>query len=260
MRSIRAGKGLGDAMYLQAVARHFVRQGEQLEICSNWPEVFRPLGQAARVVPFRRINVDICAHYTMRKRFTHTNQFEDCCIQAGIREPVDFKLDWAISDPAFVESIKSRAAGKPLLLVQLPRLPMDRQDGFGRELLPDCRVIQSCIDRLRGSACVIQAGSGEPLFRFHGVDIDCANATTVSQLIDLGFIADAMLGYSSFTIPLAEQFSKPALLVWARAGLQSTTTFIRQITPEKILSRSTSKYVVDDWPIERITGAADALL
>jgi hypothetical protein len=57
-------------------------------------------------------------------------------------------------------------------------------------------------------------------------------------------------------IPLAEAFDKPLLVVWASAGLTSGTDFIRLCTPEKILSKASSRWVMDDWPEEQMTEAA----
>lgn len=249
--------GLGDSLYLQSVARHLVRQGHRLEVCSKWPDVFRPLGDRVRVVPFRRDRIDRLAHYSMRKD-KPTDQFVDCCIQAGIVEPVDLRLDWVPVNMGLIERVRSH--GKPVVLVQLPREPMDRKDGYGSELLPDCRVIQKAIDALRGRALIVQVGSGAPLYRFEGIDIDFAGMTSVSDLIDLAYACDAMLGYVSFFVPLAESFGKPALFVWSRRGLSSRTDYIRTITPQKILHRASSRHVFDDCSAEAVEAAARALL
>jgi hypothetical protein len=245
VKKIRCGRGLGDSLYLQAVARHLVKRGEKLQVRSDWPDVFRTLD--VEVAPFTRAGVDIVAHYSLRKGIKGTTQFEDCCIQAGIREPVDLRLDWEPANVGLVDQLRSH--GKPILCVQLPRNPMARMDGFGRELLPDCRVIQRFIDAARDHL-VVQVGSGEALYRFHGIDVDLANKTTVSDLIDIGCVADRFLGYTSFMVPLAESFDKPAMFVWSRRGLKSGTQYVRQITPEKSLHKATSRYVVDDEAID----------
>ena len=240
MRSIRAGKGLGDALYLQAVARHISRK-ERLRVCSGWPDVFRNLD--VEVVPFTR-QADINAHYTLRKWRTDTDQFEDCCIQAGIKEPVDFLIDW---EPAG-SFVPNRV--KPVVLVLIPRMPMDRADGFARELLPRREAYQAAIDGLKGLATLVMVGSGKPLYELDGIDVDLTNRTSVSGLLDIASQADGFLGYCSFFVPLAESFNKPGLFVWARAGLMSRTPYIRQITPTKILHRDSSLYVIDDQPID----------
>lgn len=257
--SVRCGMGLGDALYLQAVARHLVLNGIRPEVCNNWPEVFIPLADKIVLSPFRRDNIKMIAHYSTRRRAPGTTQFQDCLVQAGIREQVELKIDWVPINQRLIA--RAVAPGLPVVLVALPRAPMGRKDGFGLELLPNCQVLQSAIDQLRGRATVIQVGAGVPLYHFTGVDIDLANKTSVSDLLDLAWVADGFLGYISFLIPLAESFAKPALLVWARAGLTSTKhEVLRHFSPKKILHRPTSKFVVDDCSTSVLKGAVDALL
>lgn len=256
LRGIRCGRGLGDSLYLQAVVRHLVAKGERFKVRSDWPDVFRPLGDRVSVAPFSR-EVDIVAHYAPRKGVKGTTQFEDCCIGAGITGPVDLRLDWTVTDRPLVESLKAR--GKPILCVQLPRSPMGRTDGFGADLLPDCNVIQGVIDALCERALIVQIGAGEPLYKFHGIDVDLANKTSVSEMLDVASIAAGFLGFVSFVVPLAESFSKPALIVWSSRGLRSAHLYVRQIAPQKIIHRPSTVAVMDDQP-EQIREAVDAFM
>lgn len=258
MRSIRAGRGIGDSLYLQAVARHIIkRDGAPLKICSDWPDIFRPLGKMAKVAPFTRQNIDILAHYSLRKKCTDTTQFQDCCIQAEIKGPVDLKLDWL---PRNHELIDSLPRDKPLVLVQMPRNPMGRTDGFGKELMPDCRVIQKIINHVKDRATIVQIGAGASIFKFEGIDLDLANKTSVSDLLDVASVADGFLGYCSFIVPLAESFDKPGLFVWSRMGLNTNHPYIKAITPKKILEKPTSKYIIDDCSDDDIRQAAEVFL
>ena len=214
------------------MARHLVKRGERLRVHTAWPEVFRPLGKSIELAPFRRLGVDVLAHYSLRKAKA-TKQFEDCCIQAGIKGVVELKIDWTPTNQVLIQSLKAYA--RPLLVVQVPRQPMGRTDGFGAELLPRCEVIQSLIDRCRETHTVVQVGAGEALFRFTGIDVDLVNETTVSELIDVASVADRFLGYCSYLVPLAESFGRPALFVWSRRGLNAKHLYVRRITPEKVL-------------------------
>lgn len=258
MRSIRSGKGIGDNLYLQSIVRHLVDAGERIEVCTPWPDLFRPIRDKVSLSPFRRDNIDLVAHYTTRKKIAGTDQFQDCCINVGIKVPVDLRLDWVPQNLALIDQLRS--AGKPVIIVQLPREPFGRSDGYGMELLPDCKTIQRAIDALTGWAFIVQIGSGKALHRFSGIDLDLVDGTSVSDLIDVAYAADGCLGYCSFMVPLAETFSKPALLVWSRKGLRSRTEYIRTITPEKILHRASSRFVVDDCSDHEIAEAANALL
>lgn len=255
VKSIRCGRGLGDSIYLQSVVRHLLAKGARLRVKSDYPEVFRSL--PVEVVPFSRTS-DMTAHYSARKGVEGTTQFEDCCRAAGISEPVEMRLDWTAGNQALVDRVL--AHGKPVAVVSLPRSPMGRSDGFGAELLPDCRVIQEHIDALAKTHTIVQVGAGEPLYRFKRISIDLANRTTVGELIDVASVADRFLGYCSFLVPLAESFHKPALFVWSHKGLHSRHLYVRRITPQKVLHRKdTSRWVLDSIkePAVRFVDEAD---
>lgn len=256
MLSVRSGKGLGDAIYLYAIARHLVARGEQLEVCTLWPDVFRALADRIRLSPWRRERIDAIAHYIARKRIQGTDQFVDCCINMGITEPVAFRLDWTPVNKLLVA--KLRTVRKPIVIVQLPREPMGRSDGFGLDLLPDGAALQRAVDAIGSRAFKVQVGKGKPLFRLEGLDLDLANQTSVTDLLDVASIAAGALGYCSFIVPLAEALNKPALLVWSRRGLRSREEFIRQITPGKVLHRPASRAVMDDCSDQEMGQAADA--
>lgn len=224
---------------------------------SDYPDVFRPLGRRVEVTPFDR-RVDILAHYSARKGLRGTTQFQDCCRAAGITDEVDLRLDWVVQDEALVRRVKED--GRPVVVVQLPRAPMGRTDGFGAELLPDCRSLQLAIDTVRERALVVQVGAGEPLFRFTGIHADLANRTTVGQLIDVASVADGFIGYCSFLLPLAESFHRPALMVWSQRGLKAGHPYIRQITPTKVIHRSDTTRAVMDNDKDAIREAAHEFL
>lgn len=252
-KTIRCGRGLGDALYLQSVVRHLVNKGQKLHVMTDWPDVFEPLSDEVMLHPFSRERIDVIAHYTIRKHYTDTTQFKDCCIQAGITEPVELRLDWTVKNASLVASVKSKAAGKPIMLVEMIRNPMNRSDRFGIELLPDLELMQEVLTKLKEQYFLVQVGRGKELFKFDGIDLDLTNATTVSDLIDLAYASSAMYGYCSFFVPLAESLNKKSLFVWSRRGLNSNEQFIRTITPQKILhKRDISHYIVDNWPEQRI--------
>lgn len=259
MRAIRSGKGLGDNFYLQSIARHLVGRGEEVEVCTHWPDVFRPIKDKVTLSPWRRDRIDLVAHYIERKGIGDTDQFVDCCIRCGIGERIPLSIDWAPVNRGLVD--RFRSFRKPVIVVQMPREPMGRTDGYGLDLLPDCRAIQRIIDRVGNAATFVQVGAGQPMFRFNGLHVDLANQTSVLDLIDVAWAADAALGYCSFIVPMAESLRKPTLLVWSRRGLRSRNEFIRRITPNKIVHRpETTHVVVDDADDDELNKVTDAFL
>jgi hypothetical protein len=255
--SLRAGSGLGDSLYLQSAARHLVGRGYQIEVRSNWPDVFIPLQGKVTVKPFDRVDVDRIFHYTAGKLNRHTTQWQDCCARGGIPLDAELHLDWQPLNTALIKRVRSK---KPVIAVLLPRLPMDRKDNFGAELLPNCAAIQAAIDLIGNRARFVLVGAGDALHRLDSIDLDLSNKTTVSDLIDVAYAADGLLGYVSFFVPLAESLGKPGLFVWSRRGLESDTDYIRTITPKKIIHRpDLLRAVIDNEPNE-LPKAVDAFL
>lgn len=257
MIAIRGGSGLGDALYLQSVARYLVEQGCLVEACCNWPEIFVSLGDRVRVTGFRRTSIDRLAHYSMR-RAQSTTQWEDVCISAGIPKDTPLRLDWSRQGPLVIEVINA-AAGRPIILVQMPRAPFARSDGYGEELLPDCHVIQRVIDELV-DCFIVQIGLGTPVFRFERLSLDLKNRTSVSDLIDLAQACDGFVGPVSFIVPLAESLNKHGLLIWSRRALASRHEPVRCITPTKILHRKDLFSVAfDDCTVSDLCFAVNSL-
>lgn len=262
MIAVRGGAGLGDALYVQAIARHLAKDGSVVEACTNYPDVFLPLGHNVICSPFRRERIDRVAHYSMRRHIRDTDQFTDCCIQAGIRGPVDLRLDWEAQPNtetvAHLRAVKRRL-GRQIVAVALPREPMDRTDGYGRDLLPDLSVIQRALDILAPTSYIVQLGAGSGVLgRYSGIDLDLANKTTVEQMLDAAACADLFVGHVSFFVPLAESLGVPALFAWSRRGLQSKNEIIRWLTPAKVFhAKRLMRAVIDDCSADELSGAVD---
>lgn len=244
MLAVRGGSGLGDAVYVQGVARYLVENNHQVEACSDWPDVFSQL-KNVKVSPFRRDRIDRLAHYSTRRKERGTTQWEDVCINARIPRNTPLVLDRTVKTE-LADTVCEKARGKHLALIQLPRAPFGRVDGYGMSLLPDCRAIQYAIDALDGYYKV-QVGKGRPLHAFDGIDLDLANATSVVELLDLAARAELFVGYVSYFVPLAESLDKRAIFVWSKAGLKSPLELIANITPSKILHRKDlCRFVLDN--------------
>lgn len=257
--SVRGGKGLGDALYVQAVARHWVRGGQRVQVCTAWPEVYRPLASGVVLQPFTRLNVERVAHYTLRKHLANSTQFQDCCMQAGIREPVELRLDWT---PAtnIAARVQAAAAGLPWLLVAMPRPPMGRSDGFGWELSPDWAVYQRLLYRLAQRFFLVEVGSGPRIAPLQGIGLSLANGTTVPELLDLAQASAGLVGTVGHFVPLAESLGKRALILFSARGLASANAFVSRITPAKVLHGANCAWAVDNWTDMKINEAFHGVL
>ena len=257
MIDIRSGSGLGDSLYLQGVVRELVNRGEtDITVRTNFPDVFHSIKDHIHTVPFTKENTKQTAVYTLRMG-EPTSYFQDCCISAGLQGSVDFKMDWSVKNTDLIAELKSH--NKPILLVQMVRKPMARDDGFAENLVPNCDRIQEALDQIGDKAYKVLIGAGENLHPFEGIDLDLSNKTTLHDILDLGYSCDAMLGYCSFMVPLAEQFSKNVLFIWSRKGLKDKHSFVRKVTPRKVLHRKSSRYVIDDCTPQELEKAVNEI-
>lgn len=250
VKRIRGGSGLGDSIYVRPIAEHFVRRGEAVQVCTNYPDVF--IGSGAEVAPFSRTKIDVLAHYTRGKFTETTNQWQDVCLASKIPE-IPLRFEWRVRNARLVERILAAAQGRPLILVHGGRTPMGRNDTFGAELLPEKHAFDTALAAL-ADGYLVRVGAADKYSIV--VDDDLSGCTTVSDLIDLGSVCDGWVAQCSFAVPLAEALGKPLLGVWSARGLACKTRFISAITPRKILSAATSRSVVDDWPRDRIVEVA----
>lgn len=245
---IRGNSGIGDAIYLRAAVECLLSRREKLTVCCDHRDVF--LGLHVQLEPFRRDKLDMHAVYTTRKKFKDTNQWQDVCAMAGIPRDTPLKITWTQRNAELVNNLRRRAEGRPLVLVHGGRTPMGRRDGFGKELLPQKRAFDAVISEFR-DCFLVRVGSGPDAYQLD-VNTDLNGKTSVSDLLDLGQDCDGVIGQCSLAVPLAEAFGKHAMFVWSAAGLNAPHEYIRQITPQKILSRPTSAFVMDSWTDEQI--------
>lgn len=268
---MRGGSGFGDALYLRPIVMHIAAAGKLgLEIATDFPSIFKDI-QNVRTAERSKENIQIIAHYMNRKHVQGTSQFEDMCIYASknpyLREAgidpmkVAYDLKWKVRNPGLVEEVLEKAGTKPVLFVPLPRLPMNRRDGFGDELSPVWRVCQHVVDDVGGRFFKVMMGKGAPLYHMKGVDLDLSNKTSYTDVIDVATVCSAFLGFgSSFVIPLAESLMRPALHIWSARGLRSKNPFLTKLTPQKVLHAGRSGWVIDEWPIQKVQDRAKAYL
>lgn len=265
MIRIRSASGLGDSVYLRAIAEHFARRGEKVVACTNYPDVFK--SSPVTPEPFRRTDVDIVAHYVTGKARPGTTQWQDVCIAAGVAEPVPFSFQWWRGSTGLAERVRALAGDLPVVLVHGGRVPMNRTDGFGLKLVPERRAFEAVLEAVAGSCYLVAVGGnslrpdagGDCIFDLP-CDFDLRGATTVPELLDLFQACDGVVAQVSYAVPMAEVFDRPLLAVWSTEGLADPHPYVRQIAPAKVLSKESSGYVLDslDAPFLRDRGRAFA--
>lgn len=248
-KRIRGGSGLGDSLYVQAIVRYLVHERkERITVAAPHADLFKHYGDAVEVIAHCKTNMDYVAHYASRKNRPGTSQFEDCCINCGVPKDIPLQYDWPGPVGKLSADIRQRAAGKPIILLQMPRMPFSRNDPFGIELLPEQSGIQKGIDAIKkAGGYIVKIGKGGELYKVQNVDLDMSNKTTIRDLLEIANVADGGFGQVSFIIPLMESYGKPVLTVLARKGLQSKNPFISSITADKVNHYKESSWTyVDD--------------
>jgi hypothetical protein len=253
VKRVRGGSGLGDSLYVRPICDELIRRGEQITVLTNYAEVF--LGSGATVVPFGRENIQVLAHYVAGKSNLETNQWQDVCDAAKIETPMCF--DWKVQNPELVQGIMERAAGRPIILAHGGRKPMGRMDGFAMDLLPERAAFDVALGAL-GDCMTVAIGGLTGLEYSMAVELDLTGQTSVADLLDLASVAAGVVAQCSFAVPLAECLDKPLLAIWSQRAGHSNQAYIRTITPQKVLSKSTSTFVMDNWDQQRISEAVDA--
>lgn len=222
--------------------------GAKLEVCTHYPELYQHLG--VQIAPWSRDGIHYTCHYTHKIKDQGTTQWGDCCRLVGVSD-VELKIDWTPKNNELIQSIKDKAAGRPVLFVNGARAPFTRTDGYGMEMVPNPYVYGRALRKLREQFFAVYVGKGDRLYPVD-VDLDLHGKTTVTELLDIASISSAFFGQCSFVIPLAESFDRPMLAMWAHRGLTSKDEYLTYITPAKVLAKPSSRYVVDNWSTEQI--------
>jgi len=246
---IRGGSGLGDALYLRPICEHLARS-RKVTVMSNFGDVF--LDSGVDVEPFRRDRVDMVAHYVGGKHNPTTTIWQDICAHAGVNVPLAF--EWHPRNKRLIRRLEQDAAGRPIVLVHGGREPMGRRDGFGIELLPHEHAFGAVVGAL-GECFKVRVGRGDVIYNFP-CDLDLVNQTSVADVLDIAWASAGIVSMCGFPLPLAEALDKPALFVWSSRGLGSAHVFIHSVTPAKMLTKASSRYVLDSEPVEVLREAA----
>jgi hypothetical protein len=251
---VRAGSGVGDAIYLRAVCEHLARSHTGVIGCTDYSGIFA--GTEIQTAPFSREKIAVCAHYTPFKIREGSTQWQDCCDTAKVGH-IPFRINHEIRNTELIDKLRRFADGKPLILVHGGRTPMARSDDFGKELLPHKAAFDAVLGELQ-DCFLVQIGQAEQIYPL-SCDISLNGSTSICDLLDLGVACDGAIGQCSYIVPLAEVFDKPLLAVWAAHGMQyNMHPYVRAITPQKVLSKPSSRWIVDDWPAGKIQEEARA--
>lgn len=231
---LHAPKGLGDAVYLRAVARHLVLRGHRVEVATPWPGIFDDLPVFVRrhsegSGEFRHVAMCSCriAHVQAMDHFTNA------CRRAGIDEQVDLEIGWRVRNTALVERVKRRAGDRPILIYQ--PIKIARND--------DQRALRPSPDALYGEIDpeMFRVKLGHPSFVNDCPEAPCDlslfGETSATDLFDLATVADRIVSEVCYLIPLAQALRKPLTAVFSKKAMESPNIRISMLNPRRLLHR-----------------------
>jgi hypothetical protein len=258
MKHVRGGSGLGDSLYVRVIAEHLLRLGHPVTAYTFHPDVF--IGVDCRVEPFGKLGINVLAHYVGGKNNPATSQWDDVCDSAQVAR-IPLRFTWHIINQKLVDQVREQARGRPVVLIHGGRAPMNRTDNFGIELLPEKRAFDQVQEAIYRDVLFVRIGEGKQKYAMDRAEMDLWGKTSVADLLDLAWDCDALIGPCSFVVPLAEAFDKPLLAVWAAGGMHPARhPYLKSITPQKVLAKASSSFVIDDWGPERVAAKAKDFL
>lgn len=203
---LTAPRGLGDSLYLRAMAVHLTARGDRVAVDTIWPSLFDDLSVevggggdwvVAAFSPKHRLS-GMWAH------FAGMDQFSICCARAGIEGPVDLDIAWKARNARLCREVRKAAGGRKVVVYQPrkkenPRLPLDREvmDGW----LSRCEFFRV---RLGHPSFVHDEGDA---------DLDLFGRTTVRDALDVVSVADMVFGELCYLHVAADALQKPSVCV-----------------------------------------------
>lgn len=234
MLALKSPKGLGDALYLRAIALHMLERGQSPVIHTLWPDAFSDLPITVKPISEEERSIQ-GAFYCLHCRIPEPramDQFEMCCAQAGLVDPVDFKMGWKVRDTPLTREIKR--IGKPILVYQPPKhakneeqeLVSPRREAFNA-FLDDSKYFRVRI----GSPKHVDAKCDAPF------DLDLVGKTSIHDAFDIGALGDVFFGEPSFLLVMAEAMDKPVTCMFTRRAQNSGHWRACNATAERIFHK-----------------------
>lgn len=245
---IRGARGLGDAVYVYPIAKHFIDKGVKVEVMTRYPEIYNTL-DCECIDRYIGPKPDIDCRYGPRYPNQETNMWEDTLIQAGLQnENIELKIayDWS--------EVFKFPTQKKICLIKTPCYAQGKDNGMTACLLPKLEVFQKIIDEFKDQCYFVMAGLKNTLeFEFKGIDEDLSHIDKIPRLVALVDQSDIVLTPSSHFVSFAEGLDKKLMIGFAQTGIDSQVSFYRWSTPAKVITKpNTSDAFIDSEPITRI--------
>lgn len=244
---IKGERGLGDSIYLYPIVKAFLdNHNTGIVVHSNYPEVFSDLN--CPVVPFLSDIEDQetkLFSYLPYKSNENTSLIED--ITSLCPYEISFNKTHRIKNHNLIKNILlNKKNSQKICIVRYiePRHNRNTIDNL------DCSpsLINKFISEYSKTYYFI--GIGQSNYYNIKCDMDLMNRTSISDLFDLAFISNLVIGQAGYTVPLCEILHRYNIAIFPSVW-KNSHSFLKTITPKKICGPHTG-FVYDDDTIDNI--------
>lgn len=236
MFKLNAGKGLGDAIYLRATARHLVSLGEEVEVYTVWPEVFADMPVMIRSVAEIVDNGDLRHVAPCNCRIPQVealDQFANATARAGVPD-APLRIDWTVRNPALVDRVRRQAAGRPILLYQ----PVKRAKNPQQAAL---RPMREAFNRYVAERTEFRVKLGHAAWVEEDNEVACEmdlfGHTSVADVFDIATAANVIFAEPCYLAVLAQAMDKELICMFSRRALSSENVRVSSVTPQRFLHK-----------------------
>lgn len=215
-------KGLGDTIYLRAVALHFLDRGERVKVFTRWPDVFwdLPVTLLSMDDLHRHPNTLHISYLTLMPH--DASQFQARCEAAGIQEPVDLTLRWRAVNTDLLASIRKKAGGRKILIYQ----PLKVCRSPGMDVMRPRRDAYRKV--IAEHADYFRIKIGHPPYVDNDKELPCEldmlGKGFIRDTFDVCTIGDLFFGECCFVTVIAEALDRPVICMFSRRAKHWTMT------------------------------------
>lgn len=236
VKSIAGASGIGDAVYLYPIVKHFLEAGEPLQVKTKFPALYAALDEYAErgqltFGPYGR-DATIYCNYVPKKRDQRSNQFEDMVSLSGLK-PGDVKFHY---DFPGVDTAKKTGPVENVMVI-LPRGVTYLREGH-REMVPTLEFYKEMLFWLNKSYRLTLYNCNDALY-------DPLEFSSFGQVVDQVRLSDfiAMVADHDVTITqpgnalaFSEGFGRKTVVIQSARSKVTTNWFLSTITPAKIIT------------------------
>jgi hypothetical protein len=247
---LRPSQGLGDAVYMRPVVRHYLDLGNEVVVVTRHPGAYSDLN--CKTVAEEDFMDCQASSRTMTKG---TNIYQDTLIASGIDHKQAPQMDLRC-----VGVPRDFGPGNPVCVVRNPSVPV-KGDDSARCMVPDIAVFQRIMDTFKDRVRFVLIGwriNFDVVLR--GAHEDLTGITSLRDYFAAVAGADLVLTQPGHMLAIAEALHKPLLAVFAHKGLASTEKRYRFTTPDKVLTSPRSHWTIDAMAPEDQFRAFEAVL